>query len=53
MLEAVRLVLEKITVNSFEMYMKLETGLLSIIFDHQKAGMSKYHSIYLTCKIII
>lgn len=40
-LDAVRVVLEKITVNSFEMYMKLETGLLSIIFDSNKPGMSK------------
>lgn len=42
MLANIKLVLDKVTVNSFELFMKLENGLLSIIFDLEKAGMSEY-----------
>ncbi|CAH2040815.1 unnamed protein product, partial [Iphiclides podalirius] len=38
-IDAMRVVLEKITVTSFEMCMKIETGLLTTIFDKTKPGM--------------
>ncbi|XP_049870921.1 TELO2-interacting protein 1 homolog isoform X2 [Pectinophora gossypiella] len=39
MADAMRMVLEKVTVNSFEMCMKIETALLSLVFDNSKPGM--------------
>lgn len=41
LVDSMRMVLEKVTVNSFEMCMKMEIGLLQIVFDHTKPGMSK------------
>lgn len=35
-------VLKKIKVNSFEMCMKIEMGLLSLVFEKPKPGMSMY-----------
>ncbi|XP_026731306.1 TELO2-interacting protein 1 homolog isoform X2 [Trichoplusia ni] len=39
LVDSMRMVLEKVTVNSFEMCMKMEIGLLQIVFDHTKPGM--------------
>ncbi|XP_022825900.1 TELO2-interacting protein 1 homolog isoform X1 [Spodoptera litura] len=39
LVDCMRTVLEKVTVNSFEMCMKMEIGLLQIVFDHTKPGM--------------
>lgn len=39
-------VLDKVTVNSFEMCMKMEVGLLQLVFDHTKPGMSKFVQFY-------
>ncbi|XP_063540947.1 TELO2-interacting protein 1 homolog [Cydia strobilella] len=38
-IDAIRVVLEKVTVMSFEMCIKIETGLLSLVFDNSKPGM--------------
>ncbi|CAG4970199.1 unnamed protein product [Parnassius apollo] len=38
-IDAMKVVLERVTVNSFEMCMKIETGLLSLTFDKNKPGM--------------
>ncbi|CAB3222352.1 unnamed protein product [Arctia plantaginis] len=37
--DAMGIVLDKVTVNSFEMCMKMEVGLLQLVFDHTKPGM--------------
>ncbi|KAH9639177.1 hypothetical protein HF086_014041 [Spodoptera exigua] len=39
LVDCMRTVLEKVVVNSFEMCMKMEIGLLQIVFDHTKPGM--------------
>nr|XP_049693235.1 TELO2-interacting protein 1 homolog isoform X1 [Helicoverpa armigera]XP_049693237.1 TELO2-interacting protein 1 homolog isoform X3 [Helicoverpa armigera]XP_049693238.1 TELO2-interacting protein 1 homolog isoform X4 [Helicoverpa armigera]XP_049693239.1 TELO2-interacting protein 1 homolog isoform X5 [Helicoverpa armigera]XP_049693240.1 TELO2-interacting protein 1 homolog isoform X6 [Helicoverpa armigera]XP_049693241.1 TELO2-interacting protein 1 homolog isoform X7 [Helicoverpa armigera]XP_04 len=38
-LDCMRSVLERVAINSFEMSMKIEIGLLQIVFDHTKPGM--------------
>ncbi|XP_061705667.1 TELO2-interacting protein 1 homolog [Cydia pomonella] len=38
-IDAIQVVLEKVTVISFEMCIKIETGLLSLVFDKSKPGM--------------
>ncbi|XP_048006515.1 TELO2-interacting protein 1 homolog isoform X2 [Leguminivora glycinivorella] len=38
-IDAIRMVLEKVTVISFEMCIKIETGLLTLVFDNSKPGM--------------
>lgn len=38
-LDCMRSVLERVVINSFEMSMKIEIGLLQIVFDHTKPGM--------------
>ncbi|XP_060802163.1 TELO2-interacting protein 1 homolog [Amyelois transitella] len=37
--DAMRAVLERVTVNSFDMCMKIETGLVQLVFDNSKPGM--------------
>lgn len=37
-----RLVLEKVVVNSYEMCMKIETSVLQLVFDNTKPGMRKF-----------
>lgn len=39
LVDAMVMVLEKVTVNSFEMCMKMEAGLLQIVFEHNRPGM--------------
>ncbi|XP_075976234.1 telo2 interacting protein 1 isoform X2 [Anticarsia gemmatalis] len=39
LVDAMELVLGKVTVNSFEMCMKMELGLLQLVFDHTRPGM--------------
>ncbi|XP_053605839.1 TELO2-interacting protein 1 homolog isoform X2 [Plodia interpunctella] len=39
LIDAMRVVLERVTVNSPEMCLKIETGLLQLVFDNSKAGM--------------
>ncbi|RVE41982.1 hypothetical protein evm_013372 [Chilo suppressalis] len=39
LVDGMRVVLEKVTVNSFEMCIKIETSLLQLVFDNSKPGM--------------
>ncbi|KAM3959761.1 telo2 interacting protein 1 [Aphomia sociella] len=39
MVDAIKIVLERVTVNNYEMCMKIETGLLNLVFDNSKPGM--------------
>ncbi|XP_052754419.1 TELO2-interacting protein 1 homolog isoform X2 [Galleria mellonella] len=39
LIDAMRVVLEKVTVNNYEMLLKIETGLLHLVFENSQPGM--------------
>lgn len=45
-------VLQRVKVSSFEMCMKIEMGLLSLVFEKPKPGMSKFLIFCYTCYLL-